>query len=183
MKAWHFLIVVGFTALLFGCGGDENEDLKSWIQSVKARPPGAIPPMPELKPQEEFRYAASIDNVRSPFAAYQLGQVAQLTEIIAGCPEDAQPDPNRRKEDLERYTLETLKMVGVIGKNNALEAIVRGSAGNNAGIVYRVGVGSHMGINHGRISKISEDRITLEERIPDGTGCWIKRDTFLALGE
>ncbi len=183
MKIKHLLSVFIAAAVLVGCGGDENEDLKAWIQSVKARPPGAIPPMPELKPQEEFRYAASIDNIRSPFAAYQLGQVAQLTEIIAGCPEDAQPDPNRRKEDLERYTLETLKMVGVIGKGAALEAIVRGSAGNNSGIVYRVSVGSHMGINHGRITRITEDRVTLEERIPDGTGCWIKRDTFLALGD
>ena len=180
MKRAFFTAIVS-VGLLAGCGGDSNDDLKQWIQEVKARPPGAIPPMPELKPQEEFRYAAA--DMRSPFAAFQIGQIAQLAEIVEGCPEDALPDPNRRKEDLERYTLETLRMVGVIGSPNKFEAIIRGSAGVNAGVVYRVGVGSYLGINHGKVIRIAEDRITLEERIPDGTGCWVKRETYLNLGE
>lgn len=171
------------SALLSGCGGDVNEDLKSWMQSIKARPPGAIPPMPEMTPQEEFRYAAGGEALRSPFAAFQLGQVAQLSEIVAGCPEEAQPDPNRRKEDLERFTLETLKMVGVIGRGLNLEAIVRGSAGTNAGVVYRISPGNFMGVNHGKVLKVAEERVTLEEKIPDGTGCWIKRETYLNLGQ
>lgn len=166
--------------VLTGCFGEENSDLKAWVQQEKAKPPGAIPPMPELKPQEEFRYAAA--DLRSPFAAFQLGQVAQLAELVEGCPIDAQPDPNRRKEDLERYTLETLKMVGVLGKQNNLQAIVRGTAGTNAGVVYRIGVGNHLGINHGKVIRITEERVTLEERIPDGTGCWVKRETYLNLG-
>ncbi len=173
------------TAMLAGClaacGGDGNDDLKQWIQEVKARPPGAIPPMPELKPQEEFRYGAA--DIRSPFAAFQIGQIAQLAEIVEGCPEDSLPDPNRRKEDLERYTLETLRMVGVIGNPAKFEAIIRGSAGVNAGVVYRVSIGSYLGINHGKVIRIAEDRVTLEERIPDGTGCWVKRETYLNLGE
>ena len=168
------------SVLLTGCFGEENSDLKAWVQQEKSKPPGAIPPMPELKPQEEFRYAAA--DLRSPFAAFQLGQVAQLAELVEGCPIDAQPDPNRRKEDLERYTLETLKMVGVLGKQNNLQAIIRGTAGTNAGVVYRIGVGNHLGINHGKVIRITEERVTLEERIPDGTGCWVKRETYLNLG-
>lgn len=176
-----FLTAALAALVLAGCGGDADDDLKQWVRGVKARPPGAIPPMPELKPQEEFRYAAA--DLRSPFAAFQIGQIAQLAEIVEGCPEDSLPDPNRRKEDLERYTLETLRMVGVIGSPNKFEAIVRGSAGANAGVVYRVGVGSYLGINHGKVLRIAEDRVTLEERIPDGTGCWVKRETYLNLGE
>lgn len=176
-----FSIALLSAVVLAGCGGDASDDLKQWVREVKARPPGAIPPMPELKPQEEFRYGAA--DLRSPFAAFQIGQIAQLAEIVEGCPEDALPDPNRRKEDLERYTLETLRMVGVIGSPNKFEAIVRGSAGVNAGVVYRVGVGSYLGINHGKVIRIAEDRVTLEERIPDGTGCWVKRETYLNLGE
>lgn len=182
MKYIPLLMIAG-SVLLAGCSSDVNEDLKSWMQSVKAKPPGAIPPMPEMTPQEDYRYAASAENVRSPFSAFQIGKTAQYTEIVAGCPEDAQPDPNRHKEDLERYTLETLRMVGVLGKNGELEAIVRGSAGTNAGVVYRIGKGNYLGVNHGRITKITEERITLEEKIPDGSGCWIKRDSFLNLGE
>ena len=174
------LIIIASAFGLAACTGEQNSDLKSWVQQEKAKPPGAIPPMPELKPQEEFRYAAL--DLRSPFAAFQLGQVAQLTELVEGCPVDAQPDPNRRKEDLERYTLETLKMVGVIGKQNNLQAIIKGSAGTNAGVVYRVSVGNHLGVNHGQVKKITEERVSLEERIPDGTGCWVKRETYLNLG-
>ncbi len=178
---WRLSLMMSASLLLAACGDSANDDLKEWVNATKAKPAGAIPPMPELKPQEEFRYGAA--DLRSPFAAFQLGQTAQLAELVEGCPEDAQPDPNRRKEDLERYTLETLRMIGAIGKGNQLQAVIRGSAGTNAGIVYRVSVGNYMGINHGRVVNVTSDRITLEERIPDGTGCWIKRETYVNFGE
>jgi type IV pilus assembly protein PilP len=38
-----------------------------------------------------------------------------------------------------------------------------------------------MGLNHGKIAKVTKDDIDVVEMIPDGSGCWNNRTTKLAL--
>ena len=67
-------------------------------------------------------------------------------------------------------------MRGTMGRQDGLWALV--SANDE---VYRVKEGQYLGLNQGQVIKINPDGVLLEEIIPDGKGCWIKRETKLNL--
>ena len=54
---------------LAGCGGDNLDDLRNYVQEVKARPKGVIEPLPQIRPQETFTYSAA--DLRDPFTPPQ----------------------------------------------------------------------------------------------------------------
>ena len=49
--------------------------------------------------------------------------------------------------------------------------------------VYDVKVGDYMGQNDGRITAITEDQISLTERVVDASDEWVERKTTLELQE
>ncbi|OYV27812.1 MAG: hypothetical protein B7Z82_04290, partial [Halothiobacillus sp. 20-54-6] len=49
-----------------------------------------------------------------------------------------------------------------------LYALVR----DGDGVIHEIQVGNYMGLNYGKVVKISTDKITLEEIVPDGQGGW-----------
>ena len=60
----RWLIVAGVATMLSACGG-ANDDLRAYIDEVKARPGGRIEPLPQVQPAPTFVYEAG--NRRSPF--------------------------------------------------------------------------------------------------------------------
>jgi type IV pilus assembly protein PilP len=87
------------------------------------------------------------------------------------------PDPNRVREPLEQFPLDTLRMVGSLANRNMSFALVQ----TNDGLVHRVRVGEHMGQNYGRIVAISDSEIQLVEIIADGLGGYLERPAAIAL--
>lgn len=157
--------------LLNGCA-EQNADLTAYIAEVKARPAGKIPPLPEIKPYEAFVYAAA--DLRDPFVKVDPaadGELITAKDCFA-------PDPNRRKEDLERFGLDGLKMVGTLGRAQTVFALIKNEAD---GSIYRLQSGNYLGLNHGHITKITESQVELTEVVPDGLGCFMERPTTLAL--
>lgn len=169
---WKILPLALCAAVLLGACGEENQDLKQYIAEIKARPAGKIPPLPEIKPYEAFVYAAA--ELRNPFVPVAPAADAELV-TAKDC---FAPDPNRRKEDLERFGLDTLDMVGILGRDNQTFALIRHAAD---GSIYRLQPGNFLGLNHGHITKITEDKVELTEIVPDGLGCYMERPTTLAL--
>ena len=51
--------------LLGGCTGSEHGDLQIYVEDVKARQKGRVPPLPDVKPFETFTYQAYA--LRDPF--------------------------------------------------------------------------------------------------------------------
>lgn len=172
MMRWKVVPLVLSALVLVTACSDVNDDLKQYIASVKARPAGKIPPLPEIKPYEAFVYAAG--EMRNPFESVAPAAEAELL-TAKDC---FAPDPNRRKEDLERFALDSLKMVGVLGRGNQIYALVRNDADSS---IYRLQTGNYLGLNHGHITKITEDKVELTEIVPDGLGCYMERPTTLAL--
>ena len=62
VRSWA---VLGLSVLLGACAGNDMQDLRHFIQEVKAREPGRIEPLPEIKQIETFVYVA--DDRRDPF--------------------------------------------------------------------------------------------------------------------
>ena len=88
------------------------------------------------------------------------------------------PDLNRRKEPLEAFPLEQLKMVGTLSMNNEMYAIVRADK-----TLYRVRKGNYMGQNFGLITDVTESEIKLKEIVQDSAGDWAERQSVLPLLE
>ncbi|TNY28123.1 fimbrial protein, partial [Thermomonas haemolytica] len=87
------------------------------------------------------------------------------------------PDPGRRKQTLEMFSLDSLKMVGTLGSGKNLVALVMAPDK----VTYRVKPGDYMGQSDGRVTGVFEDRIELVELVPDGAGGWLERPAKMAL--
>ncbi len=99
-------------------------------------------------------------------------QVSQELSLVEN---GIQPDFNRRKEELESYALDTLRMVGILEQSGITWGLVK----TKEGTIHRVKSGNYMGQNHGRIMQISEDKIEVSEIIQDGSGGYSERQASL----
>ncbi|MCX7057207.1 MAG: pilus assembly protein PilP [Proteobacteria bacterium] len=159
-------LVAVLLAPLAGCGGGTS-DLKRDLEEKKKRPGTRIEPLPEIKPYEVFNYDPS--GLRSPF---QPG-----IAIVAPGAGGLRPDAHRNREFLEGFSLDTLKMVGTLhqgGKNFALLQ-------TKDGLIHRVLPGNHVGQNDGKITVITDSRVTVVEIVPDGLGGYMERPAAISL--
>lgn len=159
--------------MVSGCGrGADLSDLQAYMNEVRARPKGAIEPLPKFQPYESFTYSAA--SMRNPF---QPPVKLDLASRPKGSP-DVKPDESRAKQFLEDFNIETFQMVGTLSNDGAVFALISGASG-----VHRVRVGDYLGRNHGRILAIDEAKIDVVEIVPDGEGGWLERPRSLPLKE
>ncbi|MFC5705576.1 pilus assembly protein PilP [Aeromonas eucrenophila] len=157
--------------LLTACGG--QEDMDEYVQQTKARQPIPIEPLPEIKPFTPMVYKRN--DQRSPFIEPQPETSSRVDAKAK--PDCAQIVANRDKEVLERYSLSSLSMKGSIGKQGQLWALIRTPDGQ----AVRVGLNQYIGLDQGRVIKITNTHVDLMETVPDGKGCWVTRETQLAM--
>ncbi len=162
------MLVVGLAA----CGEEQAEDLRNYIEEIKARKKIDIPPLPTPQRFETFTYNDS--KLRDPFKPTTVIEVASA-DYSSGL----RPDAGRPKDVLERFAIGSMKMMGVLEKKGRIWALIRASDGT----LYRTKEGRHMGQNHGEIIKITENQLELREIIPDGLGGWTERFTTLTVNE
>lgn len=156
---------------LTACGSGEHADLKQWMKESTQDLKGKIPPLPEIKPFPVIAYEA--DDLVDPFNPKKIEP-----EKKAGGGGGVQPDLNRRREPLEGYPLESLRMVGTLMKQSAVHAII---AADNT--YHQVKVGNYMGQNFGVVTKISDAEVALKELVQDAAGDWTERTSTLQLQE
>ncbi len=163
---WPLLAIL----LLAGCGGEEHQDLKMWMKESTKDLRGRIPPLPEIKAFPIVSYEAS--DLTDPFKPQKIEPERK------GSGGGLKPDLDRRKEPLEAFPLESLKMVGVLQKGKMIHAIVLAGKA-----VHQVKIGNYMGQNFGIITNISENDIQLRELVQDAVGDWVERTSSLQLQE
>jgi type IV pilus assembly protein PilP len=153
---------------LAGCGGGNMEDLQRFVAETGKDMQGKIEPLPEVKVYEPFTYSAF--DLPDPFKPRKLSM---------GGGGGLQPDLTRPKEPLEAFSLETLKMVGVLSRKGAVHAVIK--TPDNA--VYHVRKGNYVGQNFGLITQITDTEVTLREIVQDSAGDWSERMSSLILQE
>ena len=157
--------------LLAGCGRSvtstpgDAPNLEKWVAEVKNRPAPPLEPLPVMQQFETFEYAAQ--DLRDPFSNAFSDQGGS----------GPRPDPNRPKQTLEQFPLDSLDMVGTIGTGAGLIALVMAPDK----VTYRVRPGVYLGQNDGRVTGVFEDHIELVELVPDGAGGWLERPASVAL--
>ena len=166
-----YLISVFACAMLSACSSEKHSELRAFVKESDNLPRGRIPPLPEVKPYRPVEYAAF--DLTDPFKPRKIEPPKGAT--LAG---GVQPDVNRRREPLEAYPLEALKMVGVL-KQRGFFALVK-TPDNN---LFQVKSGNYLGQNFGRITEISDAAIKLREIVQDSNGNWEEKDQTLLLQE
>ena len=163
------LFVLSPLLALAACSG-EHSDLKDFVKDSEKSIVRRIEPLPQVKPFEPFAYEGF--DLSDPFKPRKLA--VKQNDGSGGL----QPDLNRRKEPLEAFPLEQLKMVGTLQQGADTFALVRADK-----TLYRVKKGNYMGQNFGLITEISDSEVKLKEIVQDGTGDWTERVSSLPLLE
>lgn len=177
MRGQRILMLLAIPAVLAlqGCAKSQ-EELDSYIREIKQRPGGPLPPLPTMKVFPPYEYNAQ--DLRDPFAKVASEQEEE-TQVAVSASGGLAPDPNRRKEELESYPLDALDMVGTLGADKDIAALVK----DPTGVIHRVRPNNYVGQNHGKILAIYEDRIELEELFPNGLGGYEMRQSAIALDD
>ncbi len=163
-----FSAIFSLTLLVLGgCGGTEDAELRAWMAEQGASSRGKIQPIPPVRPYQPFTYNAS--DLSDPFKPKKV-------ENAKGA---RGPDTTRRKEALEAFPLESLKMVGTLQRGKSLVGLVR--AADNR--VFQVRQGNYMGQNFGVITSISDGEMVVKELIQDGAGDWSEVPSKIMLQE
>ncbi len=170
-SAPYALLMAG-TIVLSGCADKDVSDLEKEISAIKARPKQQIEPLPEIKVIQPFIF--NPEGLRDPFKAVEISD--QEIDAATG---GVRPDTTRVKEELESYSLDSLRMVGTIDLDNHLWGLIKASDGS----IHRVKVGNYMGKSYGKIIHIDKERIELVELVPDKPGTWREQQASIALAE
>lgn len=87
-------------------------------------------------------------------------------------------ESGRRREPLEAYPLEAMRLVGTLERGGQRIALVQVD-----GSLHQVRTGQHLGQNRGRVTGISERALSLREIVPDAASEWVARPAVLQLQE
>lgn len=181
----HYIYSLFYCCLVLltsGCVINDMSDLEAYSQEVLARPGGRIEPLPEVKPYEAYTYKSAAEGARDPFIVFYNKTQEELADAQdSGLTEEMDRElNNRNREELERFELDSLRMVGTIEDTENNWGIIL----DPDGTVHRVRVGNYLGANVGKILNIFEDRIELREIVRNqSNGKWEERQAAIALAE
>jgi type IV pilus assembly protein PilP len=173
LHALSLTAAAALAASVAGCGGEEHRELQAELSQLTKDLRGRVEPLPQVRPYEPVPYTA--ESQIDPFRPERI-DVAK-TGIAASASKFA-PDPNRPKEPLEAFPLESIQMLGTITQSRETFALVK--AGPN---LYRVRKGNYMGQNFGVITGVDDVQISLKELVQDAGGDWVERSSALQLVE
>jgi type IV pilus assembly protein PilP len=161
---------------LSGCMGSEQEDLQRWMAEQRAQVRPSVPPITEPKKFTPQAYTEA-----SAFEPFNMQKLTQALRRDSNQPSTSgliAPELARRKEALEAFPLDSMAMVGSMNRNGQPVALVTVDK-----LLYQVRVGNYLGLNYGRITRISETELALREIVQDAAGEWIERVATLQLQE
>ncbi|MFT5837599.1 MAG: type IV pilus assembly protein PilP [Flavobacteriales bacterium] len=170
MKHLKFVFAVG---LLSACDA-KIDDLQVFITEVKQTTTVNIEPYPEFESKPTFIYSA--DTLRSPFQRPRnTGEGVEIK--VSSQPNCAQPDFNRSKQPLEKFGIDALSINGVFQSNGTQWALIQ----SNTGSLFKATIGDYLGLFFGKIDSIHNGTVSFTEMLPDGAGCWQKKQATLTM--
>lgn len=177
LKPGLLVVAVAFLLGLAGCGASDQDDLQRWMAEQRNATKPRVVRLSE--PTKFSPQPYTQEGAVEPFSVQKLTQALkresnQATSNAALIATELA----RRKEPLESSPLDTVSMVGSLIKAGQPVALVRVDR-----LLYQVRVGNYLGLNYGRITKVSETDLSLREIVQDAAGEWIERTATLQLQE
>ncbi len=173
-QAAGIAVLISALLLLSGCSESGMNDLEQFINEAKMKK-GKVEPLPRFRPAGTYIYSAA--ELKDPFETWKSEVKAnqEVNKVISGI----RPNVNRRKEVLENYPLDTLRMIGSVEFRDERWGLVKAPDG----IIYRVKPDNYLGQNFGKIIAVTENKLILTEIVPDGLGGWQERQASLSVTE
>lgn len=161
-------------SFLSGCGDSGVPEVRQWMDEAKRNTKISIPKLSEPKKFTPFQYTAK--NEVDPYNPVKLS--VALAKLQAKSNSGLKPDTDRRREALEAYPLDAIKMVGTLQKPGLNQVLLQVDK-----TVFQAKVGNYVGPNFGMITKVSETGVELKEIVQDASGEWTERKATLELQE
>jgi type IV pilus assembly protein PilP len=159
---------------VLGACADRHDELQQWMEQQRHDVKPRVTPLvaPRKFDPQPYVAAQSVD----PFSSQKLAVAVKREQRAANSL--LAPELNRRKEPLEGYPIDALTVVGSLFQGGQRVALV-----NVSGQIYQVRVGDYVGLNYGKVTRITETEIALREIVQDAVGEWVERTSNLQLVE
>jgi type IV pilus assembly protein PilP len=162
------------TATLAACGGGGEAELRAWMDDTRKSMRPTTQPVPEPKQFSPYTYEAKM--VMDPFDAQKMVLAVARQAQARASTSAIKPDLDRRREALEGFPLDQLKMVGTLRQQGNNVALIDAS-----GQTFMVRAGNYLGQNFGLVTRISETEVDIKEIVQDAAGEWVERPAKLEL--
>jgi type IV pilus assembly protein PilP len=159
---------------LVGCGDGGVQEVRQWMDEVRQQTVVVVPKISEPKTFTPFVYNEK--NEVDPYNPAKLA--AAFAKLQGNSTSNIKPDLERRREPLEAFPLDTIKMVGTLQKPSLSYALLQVDKA-----VFQAKVGNYIGQNFGMITKITDTEVELKEIVRDASGEWVERQAKLELQE
>ena len=159
--------------LLAACGDGGIQEVRQWMDETRRQTRVVVPKLTEPRKFTPFTSAG-----KSAVDPYSPAKFVNAMATPAASGNRFQPNMDRRREPLESFPLDNLKMVGTLRKQGASFALVQAEH-----TVFQARVGNYVGQNYGQITKITDSEIELKETVQDAAGEWVERTAKLELQE
>lgn len=167
---------IGVAFLVVGCGAARESEIQEWMAEVKQAMRPTTQPVPPPKEFAPFAYdgRGQVD----PFDPQKVVMAVARQQQARASTSSIRPDLDRRRETLEGFPLDQIKMVGMMRQSGTNVALLETN-----GATHLVRVGNYIGQNFGLVTRISETEVQLKEIVQDAAGEWVERPSKLELQE
>lgn len=150
----HFIVFGLLLLFLTACGDQaQTEAIEAQLAELRARPQGQLEALPNFPVTLQAKYQ---QQERDPFVP---------TEISTRSPGLIAPDPNRQRQTLESWDLNQLSFRGSMQRGKDIRALI--ITPDNQ--LVSVTLGDRMGKDHGTITHLDKNSLTLRELISTGS--------------
>ena len=163
-------------ALAAGCAPSTESELRQWMAEVRQQ----VRPVAQAvaAPKEFTPYGYESGSLIDPFDPQKVVTAVARQQQVRATASTIRPDLERRREALESFPLDQIKMVGTMRQHNVNIALLQ-----SGGATHMVRVGNYVGQNFGLVTRISEAEVQIKEIVQDAAGEWVERAAKLELQE
>jgi len=168
--------VLATGALLGACGLSDEGEIQQWMTEQRQ----AMRPTAQKveEPKDFAPYAYEPHGQVDPFDPQKILMVVARQREERGSASAIKPDLERRREVLEGFPLDQIRMVGMMRQGSTNVALLEAN-----GATHLVRIGNYAGQNFGLVTRISETEVVLKEIYQDAAGEWVERPQKLELQE
>ena len=175
------LLLACLQITLSGCFSHNMNDLYEYTAEVLVRPGGPIEPIPSIQIPEPVDYVSGKEGKPDPFLPFYVDthKKPKNQKWTGLTPKQISEIDVRLKEELERFELDSLRMVGTLNDEYHQWGLIL----DPEGLVHQVRPGDYIGRNTGKILYILENRVELRELVQYEDEEWGERTASVVLAE